>query len=162
MAACSNAAAPATAAGNHCILSIVQLAAAQTPLAATAAATAAWCVMQGVDTTNDALLYQCKTLASTVTSEQLAATQTGTAAAANVSASSIDAAAFAFTSRPGAPYKLWLDFVGSVITGSGGPATHLPPACGLGACPVTLSLAQQRAVSPPFSTHFLLQDATTS
>jgi hypothetical protein len=27
-----------------------------------------------------------------------------------------------FSSRPGAPFKLWLDFVGSVVTESGEPS----------------------------------------
>jgi hypothetical protein len=84
------------------------------------ASNAALYALQGIDTVNDALLYQCKTLMADATSAQLASAQTATAAAtANLTMANIDPAAFIFTSRPGAPYKLWLDFVGSVVTGTG-------------------------------------------
>jgi hypothetical protein len=86
--------------------------------------------MQGVDTENDALLYQCKSLVADATPQQLAAAaEVRAAATANGTTGgvfeNIDPAAFVYSSRPGAPFKLWLDFVGSVVTGTG--AAHNQP-----------------------------------
>lgn len=112
---------------------------------------AALYALQGIDTVNDALLYQCKTLMADATSAQLAAAQTATAAAtANLTMANIDPAAFIFTSRPGAPYKLWLDFVGSVVTGTGDmPHQHTQGSRDTAAVPPASLLCSGWACSSP-------------
>jgi hypothetical protein len=68
--------------------------------------------MQGVDETNDVLQYQCSALETVGTSNDTSGTNT-------TGFASIETPPFTFTSRPGAPYSLWLDFAGSVITNTG-------------------------------------------
>jgi hypothetical protein len=72
---------------------------------------------QGVDLTNDALLFRCATLVATASSAEVTAAQIGSNLAPG-EADPLAAMAFNLSSRPTAARKIILDFRGGAVTGT--------------------------------------------
>lgn len=80
--------------------------------------------MQGLDLDADALLYQCAGLVATEALSGTSSPADPDPAAAN---------AFNLASRPAATKKIWLDFLGGVVSGTAWNSASMPR-CGGGAC----------------------------
>jgi hypothetical protein len=74
--------------------------------------------LQGIDLDNDALLYQCESLAATAptTAEAAAPEITSGILPGDVDPASVQA--FNLSSRPSATRKVYLDFLGGAVTGT--------------------------------------------
>jgi hypothetical protein len=74
--------------------------------------------LQGIDVDNDALLYQCESLAATAptTAEAAVPGLTSGILPGDIDPASVQA--FTLSSRPSATKKVYLDFLGGAVTGT--------------------------------------------
>jgi hypothetical protein len=85
--------------------------------------------MQGVNEANNVLLYGCSAMETVGTSNDSLSVSVSAATVKR-----IDTPPFYFSSRPGAPSSLWLDFAGSVIVNTSKPLVRRMPTPHKGRC----------------------------